>query len=384
MCARVAYGRLMTHHERPTKRVNPSGRTRWVARWTDSKGQRRIGWPERGIPGTYALKREAQDAIQACYEAEADGPVRIDTMGGYFERWLRLHPRMASTNATHTSRVGGALRLSLDGLPLETYSFQELRRRHANELVDTLLGNGRTYTGVQGVLASLSAMTEDAINDEVAATNPFRGVKVRATDPRVIGRRPEVRVFSFEDMHRLARAAGGYEGQIRLLTDCGLRVGELFPLRVGDVDADTLHVRRSISGRQVLPGTKEDRLRGDGEANGRDIPLPPTLAKKLLFAILDHGHSIWDEELLYPTLTGEVWDYSHWRERVYDPAREKSGVDARPHELRHSFVSHMRAAGIPDAELAAITGHTVAVMVGRYAHATRLAETFEEVRRAVG
>jgi integrase len=387
MAAPVAYRRGMAHHERPTKRANPSGKTVWVARWTDKRGGRRIGWPDRGIPGTYALKRDAQTAIDACYEAEEAAPLNLDTVGGYFAKWLKLHPRMGSTNQTYTYRIAGTLDIPADGVPLGEYQFQDLRRRHANELVGVLLQQGRTHSGVQGVIGSLSAMTEDAINDEVANTNPFRGVKVRATDPRITGRTKDIKVYSFEEMHRLAEAAGPYELQIRMLSDCGLRVSEVFPVTVGDVDTRNgiLRLRSSVSGRRVLPGTKEDRLRGDGEAKGRSAPIPPTL-NGMLARLLAEGPTPLrpDETLLFPTLRGSVWDYWHWRVHVYDPAREASGVPARPHELRHSFVSHMRAAGVPDAELAAITGHTVAVMVARYAHATRQRETFEDVRRAVG
>jgi hypothetical protein len=42
---------------------------------------------------------------------------------------------------------------------------------------------GRATTGVIGILRSLSAMAEDAIN-EVADLNPFKGLRVRANDPR--------------------------------------------------------------------------------------------------------------------------------------------------------------------------------------------------------
>jgi hypothetical protein len=42
----------------------------------------------------------------------------------------------------------------------------------------------------------------------------------------------------------------------------------------------------------------------------------------------------------------------------------------------------MRAAGVNDADLAAITGHSVLTMVSRYSHS--LGRSFEDVRRAVG
>jgi hypothetical protein len=41
-------------------------------------------------------------------------------------------------------------------------------------------------------------MAEDAITDEVADLNPFKGVRVRANDPRAKKKRRPIRIFSFE------------------------------------------------------------------------------------------------------------------------------------------------------------------------------------------
>ncbi|MDQ3758529.1 MAG: tyrosine-type recombinase/integrase [Actinomycetota bacterium] len=54
----------------------------------------------------------------------------------------------------------------------------------------------------------------------------------------------------------------------------------------------------------------------------------------------------------------------------------------RPHEMRHSWITHLRAAGVNDADLAEMAGHTVETMLGRYSHA--LGRSFDAARRAVG
>jgi integrase len=38
----------------------------------------------------------------------------------------------------------------------------------------------------------------------------------------------------------------------------------------------------------------------------------------------------------------------------------------RPHDCRHSWLTNLRAAGIDDADLAAVAGHTVETMIGTY------------------
>jgi integrase len=76
-----------------------------------------------------------------------------------------------------------------------------------------------------------------------------------------------------------------------------------------------------------------------------------------------------------------------WRERnfyrdVWGPTQKTFGLDIRPHECRHSYVTHMRATGINDADLAQIVGHRVETMLARYTHPT--GDSFGSVRKAIG
>ena len=57
-------------------------------------------------------------------------------------------------------------------------------------------------------------------------------------------------------------------------------------------------------------------------------------------------------------------------------------IDIRPQECRHSYVTHLRAAGVNDANLAKIAGHRVETMLARYTHPTR--NSFATVRGAIG
>jgi integrase len=76
-------------------------------------------------------------------------------------------------------------------------------------------------------------------------------------------------------MHRFAKAAGRYEAMVRVFTDCGLRLGEVLPLRPEDFDGETFQVRRTAHEGRILEGTKTDH--GEPDA-GRVVPVPATLA----------------------------------------------------------------------------------------------------------
>ncbi len=225
------------------------------------------------------------------------------------------------------------------------------------------------------ILRALSAMAEDAITDEVCDLNPFKGVRIRAGDPRAKKKRRPIRVFSFEQMHAFAKAAGDYEAMVRVFTDTGMRLGEVLPLRKDDFDGETLKVRRTAHEGVVLEGTKTDH--GEQDA-GRIVPVPATLAW-MLEAQINLGDP--DCDLLFTTPTGRMWRERNFYRDIWKPTQQRSGIDIRPHECRHSYVTHLRAAGINDADLAEIASHRVETMLSRYTHSTKA--SFGSVRRVI-
>jgi integrase len=233
---------------------------------------------------------------------------------------------------------------------------------------------GRATTGAVGILRSLSAMAEDTITDEVCDLNPFKGIRIRANDPRAQKKPRPIRVFSFDEMHSFAKAAGRYEAMVRVFTDTGLRLGEVLPLRCEDFDGETLQVRRTAHEGRILEGTKTDH--GEPDA-GRVVPVPATLAWMLEAQINLNGP---DCELLFRAPRGRLWRERTFYRDLWKPAQEASDLDIRPHECRHSYVTHLRAAGINDADLAEIAGHRVETMLSRYTHAVGVgAERIKEV-----
>jgi integrase len=359
--------------ESPIKRRNPSGEIVWVARYTSSDGKYRIAKPRwnRG-KGTFLLKREAQQAIDEAYGL-SDRP---DTLGEYFATWLTNHPRSERTNETNEHRISRVLEVEVEGIPLKQWPMRELRRRHALALVDHMLRvQGRATTGVVGILRSLSAMAEDAITDEVADLNPFKGIRVRSNDPRAKKKRRPIRVFSFEQMHAFAKAAGRYEAVVRVFTDTGMRLGEVLPLRREDFDGETLKVRRTAHEGTILDGTKTDH--GEHDA-GRTVPVPATLAWMIEAQMRLNGD---DCQLLFTTPTGRMWRERNFYRDLWKPTQQASGLDIRPHECRHSYVTHLRAAGINDADLAEIAGHRVETMLARYTHA--VGKSYDSIRVAI-
>lgn len=229
--------------------------------------------------------------------------------------------------------------MEVEGILLKDWTMRELRRRHALILVDRMLRTeGRATTGAVGLLRSLSAMAEDAITDAVCDLNPFKGIRIRASDSRAKKKRRPIRVFSFEEMHRSAKADGRYEALVRTITDTGMRLGEVLPLRAEDFDGESLQVRRTAHEEAFLEGTKTDH--GEDDA-GRVVPVPATLAWMLEAQINLNSRAC---ELLFLTPSGRIWRERNIYRDVWKPTQEVSGLDIRPNECRHSYVTHLRAA----------------------------------------
>jgi len=145
-------------------------------------------------------------------------------------------------------------------------------------------------------------------------------------------------------------------------------------LRVeGRVTTGAVGIIRSLSAKDSR-GTKTDH--GELDA-GRVVPIPATLAW-----MLEAQLQVSDEsELLFTTPTGRMWRERNFYRDLWRPTQEASGLDIRPHECRHSYVTHLRAPGVNDADLAEIAGHRVETMLARYTHS--VGKSFEDVRKAI-
>jgi integrase len=388
----------MTPRFTPLKRRNPSGEIVWVARFRMPDGRRRVATPTwNGGKGTFTLKRLAQQAIDEAVElAYGLGVRQPETIRSYFKVWPERYPRAARTNATNVDRITRMLEIEIESRPLGDWRFDELRRRHALAIVDHLLRvDGRAVQGVRNMLGSLSVLTENAIDDEAAGANPFKGIRLRRNDPRAQKASKPIRVWSFAQMRDFA--AGGraeirartprpssktglcysrhdYEALLLVPGLTGLRLGEFLALQREDFDGQTLTVRRTTHEGEITEGTKTDH--GEPTA-GRVVPCPPSLVAAIR-AMPTRIDSPW----LFPSPTGKLWRERNFYRDVWTPARIATGIEATPHHCRHSYVTHLHAAGIDPADLAKVAGHTVETMIGTYTHA--LERSHDRIREVIG
>jgi integrase len=419
---------MANRRERPISRVNPSGERVWRARATDPAGRRRY-------LGAFKLKRQAQDAIDAAYDAWEKAPPSRDTVGEYAADWTERHPRSARTNYDRNSKLRQVLDVRIEDRPLRDWPFAELERSHARELVDHMLRHqGRAAAGASAILRVLSAMAEDAIDDRCATANPFKGVRMRAGDPRVRKLPRATHIWTLDEMHEFAAAAGSRnEPMIRMLSDCGMRVGEMLALRRGlqDLKTGIFRVKGTAWNGSLIETSREKNHDREGPIPPGTLALlramPPRIDVEWLFPTPGSAHTRrpridWPapEELLaeletmsYKALSrrlgvsdnalrnrlrayaagrqpgdgrgndgGKLWRYDNWMRDVWNPTVRRTGMSATPQEFRASWETHLIAAGANTDDVAAIAGHSINVQAEHYRQALHRSSDF--IKAAIG
>lgn len=150
----------------------------------------------------------------------------------------------------------------------------------------------------------------------------------------------------------------------------GLRLGEFLALHRSDFDGSLLNFRFSAHEGELVESSEQKN-------HERSVPVPPSLAARI-----ESTPTRIDTDLLFSTPTGKLWRERNFYRDVWVPAQEATGLDPTPHEFRHSYVTHLRAAGIDDADLALVAGHTIETMISVYTHP--LERSHDAIRQVIG
>jgi integrase len=145
----------------------------------------------------------------------------------------------------------------------------------------------------------------------------------------------EFDTYDRDELERLAAAAESPQDTALYLTAAftGLRTGELFGLRWGDVDfvGGLVHVRRSFDHKQRVEKVPKGK-------RVRSVPLMAD-AMDALAKLKERDHFTTDADLVFGSTVGEHLDYfAHLRR--YKAALKRAGLRSiRFHDLRHAFGS---------------------------------------------
>lgn len=274
--------------------------------------------------------------------------------------YRQLKPKVRKTYArdwvTYIEPVVGSVRLC------------EFRRSDIERLKAVLLGQELSGSRVNDVLNALSKVLDYATTDGVIDFNPVavRGVRVRERSRSD----PAGQAISPEQLERLVieivKRGGEMRGlAVRVAFWTGLRAGELWALKVENVDIESRRIRvmradlgTDETGKRVFGLPKNHRK--------RDVPIFDAIVDGLRDLVKDRDGDEW----LFPAGNGSATLHTNfykavdWREAVEDA--DIPGF--RFHDLRHSCVSYMQDCHVDPHMVASIVGHSSLDMVRHYSH----------------
>jgi integrase len=177
--------------------------------------------------------------------------------------------------------------------------------------------------------------------------------------PSNLKSRKETRCFTPDEMQQIVREARGvWKVLFATAAETGMRSGELYGLRVPDIDFKrcVIHVRRSVW---------EGKMQSPKSQNAyRSIDISESLASLLREHL--NGRSA---GFVFETRKGTSLRNCYVVDRVLHPILEKLGIEqAGMHAFRHGRVSYLVEHDVPIEVIREWIGHSSDEMVRRYTH----------------
>lgn len=251
----------------------------------------------------------------------------------------------------------------------------ELSRKDVQKLIADRAALGLAKNTLQGIIATLKAMYNYAIDQSVSTTNPAArlGRFIRGKTERE-GRTLDA--YTQEELSLLLDAAHRYYADeadlIAAKAWTGMRIGEVLGLQYPDIDCTGcfIQVRRTVARRK-----KGVQITSPKSSRQRTIAIPRALAEQLATrrdivaaqaALSGKEPPLW----VFPNRAGQVMDASNFERRTWYPLLDKAGLrHLPPHALRHTYASILIQRGISLAFIQKQLGHaSIQTTVDVYGH----------------
>jgi integrase len=240
---------------------------------------------------------------------------------------------------------------------------------HIWSFYNSLTKEGLSPSVRQHIHHFLKAAFREALQIEQIERNPFD----RIAAPKG-GKVVEAKVWSAADARRFL-AEAKYErlyGAFYLMLHLGLRVGEVLGLMWADIEGDRLTIKRTLIEKDHRPGFNPPKTERD---------------KRLIYFLSDVGEVLQERDrlqayersvasdwqdwgLIFSSMVGTPIDVHNFR-RLHRSLIKRSGVPyIRVHDLRHTYITLARDAGVDVEVLAQRVGQDPRVTLKTYSHPT--------------
>ncbi|HZD24540.1 MAG TPA: tyrosine-type recombinase/integrase [Acidimicrobiia bacterium] len=340
---------------------------RWQARYRDLDGRQVSKTFRRKIDAQRWLDEVTADLVTGRYVDPRAGTVKLRK---YAALWLESQTFDGST------REGTERRLRLHILPV--LGDLELRRIKPSTVQSWLAGVDGAPSSIRVMLVNLSAILSAAVEDGLVASNPCASKSVK---PPALEKR-RVAPWSAEIVQKVVESHDSRFRAVPVLgAGCGLRQGEIFGLRVEDVD----FLRRWVLVRhqvKIIDGVPTTLAPPKGRRE-REVRLSDVVAVELA----EHIRK-------YPPADGQVFTWrdgglihrTYYNAQVWRPAVKAAGItpsrETGMHQLRHHYASIILDGGVSIRALSEYLGHASAkTTLDIYAHL--MPDTEDRARQVV-
>lgn len=347
---------------------------------------------ERRCKAGEVLTRSERKAQQ---EKENAAAAKIETVKQYGERVFM--PSKALTTAENTRAYYQAALDNHIYPALGAVKLPEITPAQLSALLLSLQGEGYAFSTIKGIYATLGQLFTMAYQADLIVRNPMD--KVQA--PRQSKESTDIKgegfpAFSAEELQQILECLEAeplqWQAFIRLMTDTGMRRGEVCGLQWQFVDFETQQI--TVAGNLCYTPSKGVYLTTPKNRKPRTISVPPDVMQLL--------RQLEAQQIEEARAPGRVYDmrkrkaatispYVFHQPGTADPMHpqtptryfkrfsERYGIpDFHPHKLRHSFASLAIVNGADVASVSQVLGHSnKATTLRMYTHADQ-----DSMRRA--
>jgi integrase len=212
--------------------------------------------------------------------------------------------------------------------------------------------------------------------------DPAEGVKT-VKNRTALERRP----FTLDELRAILDVANDeWKSLIRFGLYCGQRLGDLCALTWSQIDLerDEIRLTSQKTGRPLLipiATPLRDHILGLPAPDNPKAPVHPTAYRILR----THGRvATLSNQFAEILVAAGLRDPLSHQSRGIGRTGKRAGLEVSFHSLRHTAVSLLKDAGVPDAVVMALVGHESAAMSHRYTHVgkealTKAAQTLPEI-----
>lgn len=353
-------------------------------RWKTGKGEEREAWTLAYTDRTgkrhkeqFAKRKEA-DARRVEVEGQiSKGAFRVEaakkTVGDAIDAYGKeLDKRLNENSATRMyvsntkSQLDTHVRPTMGHLKLS-----ETTARHVNGLIDTLKDAAVGLPTVRRVVGALSRTLQFAVQQDMAASNVAKGVRVTAARGSSNGK---VVPPTKDEFAAILKAAEEFPPirslqppalalRVRFAARTGLRASEQWALQWSALDLENASV--TVSARVDAFGEIDTTKT---EAGQRKVKLGKTLVADLK-AWREATRYADDDDFVFPDSRGGFTRHTNFSKRFWIPMLTAAKVDVGWHALRHFAVSTWIEAGLQPKAVQTLAGHaTFHITMSGYGH----------------